>query len=90
MQSNLNRLQRVCRPKTNKREASVIVPKIMLPNEHKHEENYFLIKQHRLHIILELERYALKQRGTVENIKHVLQNGTPKHEQLDEKIRRAS
>ena len=48
MQSNSNRLQRVRRPKTKKREASVTVPKIMLPIEHKHEGNYLLNKQHRL------------------------------------------
>ena len=42
------------------------------------------------HIMLPLERYALKQRETVENIKHELQNGTRKLEQFDEKIRRAS
>ena len=42
------------------------------------------------HIMLPLERYALKQRETVENIKHELQNGTRKLEQFDEKIHRAS
>ena len=40
--------------------------------------------------MLPLEKYALKQRETVENIKHELQNGTRKLEQFDEKIRRAS
>ena len=38
------------------------------------------------HIMLPLERYGLKQRETVENIKHELQNGTRKLEQFDEKF----